>query len=83
VREIKNWVRAAAGVPGETPVMVTELACSEPDCPPFEVVMAVFPEDGPRRQRKLPCALAQIDQPKVEAAWTDADTEHDHHHGTK
>jgi hypothetical protein len=51
VRDVKRWVRQAAGAPEEATIMVSELSCSEPGCPPYEVVTAVLvPGEPPRRR---------------------------------
>jgi hypothetical protein len=44
---IKSWARRLWALPDETTVMVTELECREPGCPPIETVLAVL--EGPGR----------------------------------
>jgi hypothetical protein len=45
VERIKSWARASWGLDEEATVMVTELECREPGCPPIETVIAVL--EGP------------------------------------
>lgn len=78
-RTAKSWVAEASGAPEDATVLVTELACSEPGCPPYEVVMAVLAPDGTRRQRTLHVRLAELTRERVFAAWGDGeDTTHEH-----
>lgn len=39
---VKGWFRKSFGIGEETSLMVTELRCSEPGCPPVETVIAVL-----------------------------------------
>jgi hypothetical protein len=43
-RRIKEWVREALalGDDDDTTILVSELTCSEPGCPPVETVIALF-----------------------------------------
>lgn len=42
VAQVRAWATRALGLDGmEVRVMVTELACSEPGCPPIETVVAI------------------------------------------
>lgn len=43
-------------------VMVTELACSEPGCPPLETVIAVLSDGKAPRQWKVHRAAADVDE---------------------
>ena len=39
---VKDWVRSAFALGEGSTVMVAELACSEPGCPPVETVIAIL-----------------------------------------
>ena len=69
-RDAKRWVRNAAGLDDEVTVMVTELACTEPDCPPYEVVMAVLRPDAGPEHRKVHCRLHDLTQAVVDEVWS-------------
>lgn len=56
---IKGWVREALALDEGATVMVTELRCSEPGCPPLETVIAVLGQ-GATRRHKLPKGIAEI-----------------------
>jgi hypothetical protein len=83
VREVKDWVRAASGVGEDVTIMVSELSCSEPGCPPYEVVMAVLRPGQPPIQRKLHQRLMELSREDVSALWAPgAMPEHHHDHPT-
>jgi hypothetical protein len=41
-RQIKEWVRELLAPGDEVTILVSELTCSEPGCPPVETVIALF-----------------------------------------
>jgi hypothetical protein len=43
---VKRWVRELFMPSDEATVMVTELHCSEPGCPPLETVIATLSESN-------------------------------------
>jgi len=60
VQRVKRWVEAALGTSDGTIVMVTELACTEPGCPPLETVIAVLEGDGSRRQATIHKSVVDV-----------------------
>jgi hypothetical protein len=76
-RDVKAWVRETLALPEDAVVMVTQLECTEPGCPPLEVVMAVLRPGEPPVQRKLHGALDTLTREEVRAAWS-APAEHTH-----
>src|SRR5919201_3667082 len=78
-REVKEWVAAAAGTPEDATIVVSELACSEPGCPPYEVVMAVMLPGHAPVQRKLHKRLADLTREEVSRLWSGGDHEDEHH----
>src|ERR1700728_1744954 len=67
VGQVKTWVRELLALPDETPVMVTELRCTEVGCPPKETVVAVLHGPGDTRQEKLPRGVAELTRKDVAA----------------
>jgi hypothetical protein len=57
---IKGWVSEALALPDDVTVMVTELRCAEPGCPPLETVIVLLRPSQPPEQRKLHKASAAI-----------------------
>ncbi|MEW6248434.1 MAG: hypothetical protein AB1555_17250 [Nitrospirota bacterium] len=72
---IKSWARARWGLSDETTVMVTELECREPGCPPIETVIAVLEGPGQVRQYKIHKSAGEVRRRDVE----DLAKERDHH----
>ena len=52
LEQIAGWTRARFSLPAETVVLVSEMACSQPGCPPLETVV-VFWEGENRYQFKF------------------------------
>jgi len=63
---VKRWVVEALGPCDDRTVMVTELACSEPGCPPVETVIALL-APGRQDQVKIHKALADVTSADVGA----------------
>ena len=55
---LKDTVRWVHGLDADTPVVVQQLACAEPGCPPVETVVAVL--GHPRRVWKLSKATTDV-----------------------
>lgn len=65
---VKAWVRGCLAQPDEVTVMVTELTCTEPGCPPLETVIALLREGSPTVQYKLHKAMAEVTPDDVATA---------------
>ena len=63
--EIKRWAASAFRLGEDDSVMVTELRCTEPGCPPLETVIALLGVSGPTRQYKLHKAVAEVTEADV------------------
>jgi hypothetical protein len=57
---LRDAVRGALGLEPDTVVLVQELACSEPGCPPVETVVAVLDPAESRRVWSLPLPRAEV-----------------------
>jgi hypothetical protein len=57
---IKDLVSRRFELPPEAVVIVSELRCAEPGCPPLETVIAILDGPGRRRQVKLHKAITEI-----------------------
>jgi hypothetical protein len=60
---VKAWVSAALAPDEDRTILVTELACTEPGCPPVETVIALLQEGEPERWKlhKPVAALTEDD----------------------
>jgi hypothetical protein len=76
---VKAWVAEALGLGDEIALMVTELRCTEPGCPPLETVVAILGGDGPNRQYKIHKPLDDVTREDVRAI--SAHTGHPDGHG--
>jgi len=60
VERIKEWATVAFDLDEDAFVMVTELRCTEPGCPPLETAIAVLGGDGQRRLFKVFKPIAEV-----------------------
>ena len=80
IRTVKNWVREALGIEESATVMVTELRCAEPGCPPLETVVAILRDGAARRDFKIGRGLDEITYEHVAAAADRVPGGHAHDH---
>jgi hypothetical protein len=66
---LQHLTRARFRLTEAVTVMVNEIACQMPGCPPLETVFAFWPEDGERRQFKIFKPAAQIDAADLPPWW--------------
>lgn len=75
VTRVKAWVADSMPLSPGAAVLVTELSCREPGCPPLETVIAVL--DGTvQRKQTLHKALAHVtaeDVRAITARWMEPD----------
>ncbi|MFN3323265.1 MAG: hypothetical protein ACK5AZ_07205 [Bryobacteraceae bacterium] len=64
ISEIKRWVEEEFVLGEEFTVMVTELRCTEPGCPPLETVVAILGGPEPR-QYKLHKGAAEVNRADI------------------
>jgi hypothetical protein len=73
-RRIKALARALFDAREDDAVVVNELECSEPGCPPIETVVALLRQGAAARQVKVHKPLADVTDDDLRAAFA-----HDHH----
>lgn len=66
-QRVKAWVREACSLDDATTVMVSELRCQEPGCPPLETFVAILEPGKDRRELRLHKALAEVGPDDVAA----------------
>jgi hypothetical protein len=64
---VRAWVAAALDPDDDRTILVSELACTEPGCPPVETVIALL-GPGEREQWKLHKPVAAITETDVRSA---------------
>ena len=60
IAELKEWATEIFRLGIDVVVMVTELRCTEPGCPPLETVIAILDEPGKPRQFKIHKAMSDV-----------------------
>jgi len=58
--EIKSWVRSRLQLDDAAVIMITELECSEPGCPPLHTIIAVMLGPGQNQRYKLHKPVAEV-----------------------
>ena len=58
--DIRSWTRQRFALPDDAAVLVAELTCAVPLCPPLETAVAFWTEDGKRHQFKLLKPMQEI-----------------------
>jgi len=66
---VKEWTRQRFKLPGEAVIMVTEIACAVPGCPPVETVVVFWTGDATRHHFKLFKPVAEVVDDDLPYAW--------------
>ncbi|WP_405639409.1 hypothetical protein [Streptomyces sp. NBC_00019] len=68
LRKLKETVRILLDLDEDTAVVIRQLACTEPGCPPLETVVAALPMNGPARRWTLHQPTDDITEDDLRAA---------------
>jgi nitrate reductase delta subunit len=68
---VQLWTRQQFALPEDAPVLVSQLACSNENCPPIQTVVAFWMESGDRHHFNVPKAIEAIAQDDVPREWID------------
>ena len=66
---VKEWTRDRFGLAKGVAILVSEIACSNPGCPPLETVVAFWTETAERRQFKLFKPAAAVVEDDLPPSW--------------
>jgi hypothetical protein len=66
---VRAWTRERFGLADVLPVVVAEIACGLPGCPPLETVVGFWTEDDRRHQFKLFKPVAEVVYDDLPFAW--------------
>lgn len=69
LNRVEGWTRERFELPREVVVLVSEVTCSLPGCPPLETVIAFWPADGKRRRFKVFKPVAEVVYDDLPFAW--------------
>jgi hypothetical protein len=65
---VREWTRARFSLPADATIVVSEVACALPGCPPLETVI-VFWEDETRHHFKIFKPVAEVVRDDLPFAW--------------
>lgn len=66
---VKEWTRERFDLLEEEAILVSELACSLPGCPPLETVVAFWTLDGKRHHFKIFKRVEEVLCDDIPYAW--------------
>jgi nitrate reductase delta subunit len=66
---VRGWTRAQFKLPEDGSVLVAEVACGLPGCPPLETVVAFWSEAGERHQFKIFKPVAEVVLDDLPPSW--------------
>ena len=69
IARVKEFVRTRFRLAEDDVVMVTELECALPGCPPLETVIAFWTEDEQRRHYKIFKPVADVGEDDLPPWW--------------
>jgi hypothetical protein len=69
VERVRHWTRSRFRLADDAAILVSEVACQLPGCPPIETVVAFWSEDGERRQFKLFKPVAEVGEEDLPPSW--------------
>lgn len=74
MKQIRSWVRNIVPLDAEDTVSITELACTEPGCPPKETVIVVMRVSGVWDKLRIHRAMPDVTETDVLHASRSAET---------
>jgi coenzyme F420-reducing hydrogenase gamma subunit len=66
--QVRAWTRARFGLPEDAVIMVAEVTCAVPGCPPLETVIAFWVE-ATRHHFKVFKPVAEVAEDDLPPAW--------------
>ncbi len=69
LERVRGWTRGRFQLQADETILVTELACAVPGCPPLETVVAFWTRDGQRHQFKVFKPVDQVQLEDLPYAW--------------
>ncbi|MDB5731765.1 MAG: nitrate reductase molybdenum cofactor assembly chaperone [Variovorax sp.] len=69
IERVREWTRERFALEGDTALLVTEVACALPGCPPLETVVAFWTEGDRRHHFKVFKPVAEVRPDDLPYAW--------------
>ena len=66
---VREWTRARFDLPEDAAILVSEIACGLPGCPPLETVVAFWTADATRHQFKIFKSVREVVREDLPYAW--------------
>ena len=66
---VTEWTRARFALADDAPILVSQIACGLPGCPPLETAVAFWAEDGKRHQFKIFKPVREVVVDDLPFAW--------------
>jgi hypothetical protein len=66
---VREWTRARFKLPQDAAVLVAEVTCAVPGCPPLETVVAFWTKNDQRHHFKVFKPLAEVVEDDLPPAW--------------
>jgi hypothetical protein len=69
IERIKDWTRERFKLADDAAILVSEVACALPGCPPLETVVAFWTEADQRHHFKLFKPVAEVAESDLPPSW--------------
>jgi hypothetical protein len=69
LRRVKAWTRERFGLDDDVAILVTEIACAVPGCPPLETVVAFWTGEERRHHFKIFKPVAEVVEDDLPPRW--------------
>jgi len=69
LRRVKDWTRERFGLAEDVTILVTEIACAVPGCPPVDTVVAFWTEDDRRHHFRVFKPAAEVVEDDLPPRW--------------
>jgi hypothetical protein len=69
LERVKEWTRARFKLPEDAGIMVAEVVCQLPGCPPLETAVAFWTADGTRYHFKLMKPVEEVTEDNLPYSW--------------
>ena len=66
---VKLWTRERFRLPGDAAILVSEVACGLPGCPPIETVIAFWTDSETRHHFKVFKPIAEVVEDDLPPSW--------------
>ena len=69
IDRVREWTRARFKLPEDAAILVAEVSCAVPGCPPLETVVAFWTENETRHQFKVFKPVAAVVPDDLPPTW--------------